>query len=568
MKNPIILFTLSESHHNPAMLNEQLVGFIESSLKKNRDIIALTDYNGESFTYSGVTQEILRFHVLFGSTGIKPGDKIALLGKNSAKWCIGYLSVITYGAVVVPILPDFKTEDLTYIINHSDSVMMLCADNIFQDLDIKKIPNIKAVVSLSNFELLFSANDAISEAVSQVASNYLQKYPNGISSGEFSLPKVTNDQLAVISYTSGTMGFSKGVMLSHNSLTANIRFAQNNMPLQPGDSIVSFLPLAHAYGCAFEFLFPISIGCHITILTKTPSPRVIIQAFKEIRPALVLSVPLVIEKIYKKQILPEISKPIMKILLRTPIIRNVIYGKIKAKLTESFGGKFHEIVIGGAPFNIEAETLFRKIKFPYTVGYGMTECGPLISYASHKIVKKGSSGKSVDTLEVKIDSVDPQKIAGEIIIRGDNVMLGYYKNEEATREIIDSEGWLHSGDSGVIDQEGNIFIKGRIKNMLLGASGKNIYPEELEAKLNNKFGIAESLIVQRDDDKLVALIYPDAEVVEANNISSDNLKMMFFHYLKDINDSVPSYMNISKFEIHPEEFVKTPKRSIKRFLYK
>lgn len=550
------------------MLNEQLVGFIESSLKKNRHITALTDYNGESFTYSEVAVEILRFHQFFGKTGLQPGEKVALLGKNSAKWCIGYLAVVTYGAVVVPILPDFKPEDLKYIINHSDSVMMFCADNIFLELETEKIPNIKAVVSLSNFGLLFSANEAISEAATQVGSVYQRKFSGLVSTGEYCLPVVTNDQLAVISYTSGTMGFSKGVMLSHNSLTANIRFAQNNMPLKPGDSIVSFLPLAHAYGCAFEFLFPISIGCHVTILTKTPSPKVIIQAFKEIRPALVLSVPLVIEKIYKKQILPQVSKPLMKVLLRIPGIRDVIHGKIKAKLTESFGGNFHEIVIGGAAFNMEAETLFRKIKFPYTVGYGMTECGPLISYAPHTAIKKGSSGKAVDTLEVKIESADPLTIAGEILMKGDNVMLGYYKNEEATREIIDQEGWLHSGDSGIIDKDGNIFIKGRIKNMLLGASGKNIYPEELEARFNNKFGVAESLVVQREDDKLVALIYPDADVIESGNITAENLKNMYLQYLKEVNDAVPSYMQISKFEIHPEEFVKTPKRSIKRYLYK
>jgi long-chain acyl-CoA synthetase len=356
-------------------------------------------------------------------------------------------------------------------------------------------------------------------------------------------------------------------MLSHNSLTANVRFAQRKMPLQPGDSIVSFLPLAHAYGCAFEFLFPFSIGCHITILTKTPSPRIIIQAFKEIRPALVLSVPLVVEKIYKKQILPVITKPHMKILLGIPGIRNLIYSKIKSKLTESFGGNFHEIVIGGAPINPEAEKLFRQIRFPYTVGYGMTECGPLISYTPYTKIKMGSSGVAVDTLEVRIDSPDPQKILGEIIIRGENVMLGYYKNEEATREMIDSNGWLHSGDSGIIDEQGNIFIKGRIKNMLLGASGKNIYPEELEAKLNNKFAIAESLVVQREGDKLVALIVPDADVVETNKISAEELQEMYRRYLAEVNDSVPSYMQISKFEIQQEEFTKTPKRSIKRFLY-
>jgi long-chain acyl-CoA synthetase len=549
------------------MLKEHLVDYIGSSLKKNQSITALTDYKGESYTYSEVATQILKFHLIFEKAGIKQGDKVALLGKNSAKWCIGYLSIVTYGAVVVPILPDFKPEDLMYIINHSDSVLLLCADPIFQELEIQKLPLIGSVISLSNYQLLYSTNETLSEAVQQADALFDKKYPDGIASGNFSFPAVTNDQLAVISYTSGTMGFSKGVMLTHNSLTANVRFAQNNMPLQPGDSIVSFLPLAHAYGCAFEFLFPFSIGCHITILTKTPSPKVIIQAFQENRPALVLSVPLVIEKIYKKQILPQINKPAIKMLLRIPGIRNILYSKIRAKLTESFGGKFHEIVIGGAPFNSEAELFFRKMKFPYTVGYGMTECGPLISYAPSSVIKLGSSGKSVDTLEVRIDSPDPQNTVGEIIIRGDNVMTGYYKNEKATAEMIDAEGWLHSGDMGIIDSEGNIFIKGRIKNMILGANGKNIYPEELEACFNNKFAVGESLVVQRDDDKLVALIYPDADVVEANKISAVELQNMYAQYVKEINATVPSYMNISKCEIRNEEFVKTPKRSIKRYLY-
>lgn len=549
------------------MLQERMVDYIANSLKNNQDITALTDYNGESFTYLGVAHEIIRFHLVFKKAGIQQGDKIALIGKNSARWCIGYLSVITYGAVVVPVLPDFKAEDMTYIVNHSDSVMMLCADSIFQELDIRNLPLLKAVLSLTNYQPLFTADDSMSAAVRDGDTIFRENHYGEVAAGNYQFPLVANDMLAVISYTSGTMGFSKGVMLTHNSLTANIRFAQRNMPLQPGDSIVSFLPLAHAYGCAFEFLFPFSIGCHITILTKTPSPRVIIQAFKEIRPALVLSVPLVIEKIYKKQILPEISKPHMKVLLRIPGLRNLIYAKIRSKLTESFGGNFHEIVIGGAPFNPEAEKLFRQIRFPYTVGYGMTECGPLISYTPYTKIKMGSSGVAVDTLEVRIDSPDPQKIVGEIIIRGENVMVGYYKNEEATREMIDTNGWLHSGDSGIIDAQGNIFIKGRIKNMLLGASGKNIYPEELEAKLNNKFAIAESLVVQREGDKLVALIVPDADVVEANKINAEELQEMYRRYLAEVNESVPSYMNISKFEIQSEEFVKTPKRSIKRFLY-
>jgi long-chain acyl-CoA synthetase len=548
------------------MLSERFIDYIEKSLKNNKDITALSDYKGESFTYSEVTEHILKFHLFFENSGIKAGDKIALLGKNSARWCLGYLSAVTYGAVIVPILPDFKPDDTQYIINHSDSVLLLCADNIFQDLDIKKMPLIKAVISLNDYKPLFSSDDTLNKTISSSDILFNAKYPSGILDNNFSFPTITNDQLAVISYTSGTTGFSKGVMLSHNSLAANIRFAQNNMPLKPGDEIVSFLPLAHTYGCAFEFLFPFTIGCHVTILTKTPSPQVVVQAFQEINPSLILSVPLVIEKIYKKQLIPVISKPLMKVLLNIPGIRNILFKKIKAKLVNTFGGRFHEIVIGGAPFNNEAELFFRKIKFPYTVGYGMTECGPLISYTPSTKIKFGSSGKSVDTLEVKIDSPNQQKIVGEIILRGDNVMLGYYKNEEATSEIIDDEGWLHTGDLGIIDREGNIFIKGRSKNMILGANGKNIYPEELEAHIDNKFAVGESLVVQRGD-KLVALIYPDQDVVESNKFTSDELLRLYDQYIKEVNEVVPSYMNISKFEIHPEEFNKTPKRSIKRYLY-
>ncbi len=548
------------------MLSERLIGYIEESLKKNQGLSALSDYKGGSFTYLEVAQQILKLHLMFENVGLKPGDKVALLGKNSARWCIGYLSVVTYGAVIVPILPDFKKEDLHYIINHSDSVLLLSADNLFQELDIQKLPLLKAVISLNNYTPIYTVNESVADSLKSVDLEFVEKYPDGLVSGNFGFPTVSNDQLAVISYTSGTTGFSKGVMLSHNSLTANIRFAQNNMPLKPGDSIVSFLPLAHTYGCAFEFLFPFSIGCHITILTKTPSPQVIIQAFKEIKPALVLSVPLVIEKIYRKQILPQICKPIVKALLTIPGIRNILYSKIKAKLTESFGGQFHEIVIGGAPFNNEVETFFRKMQFPYSVGYGMTECGPLISYTPSTKLKFGSAGKSVDTLELKIDSPDPQNIVGEIIIRGDNVMLGYYKNEKATREILDADGWLHSGDLGIIDREGNIFIKGRSKSLILGANGKNIYPEELEAYFDNKLAVGESLVVHRDE-KLVVLIYPDPDAVASHRMTADELQNLYSQHLKEINALLPSYMNVSKFEIHPEEFVKTPKRSIKRFMY-
>jgi len=377
---------------------------------------------------------------------------------------------------------------------------------------------------------------------------------------------ISNDKLAVISYTSGTTGFSKGVMISHNSLACNVRYAQKNMPLESGDPVVSFLPLAHTYGCAFEFLFPFTFGCHITILTKTPSPQILIQAFKEIKPRLILSVPLVIEKIYKKQLLPIISKPHMKILLAIPGVNILLHKKIREKLVETFGGRFKEVVIGGAAFNADAEIFFRKIGFRFTVGYGMTECGPLISYRSWNTTKLGASGKAVDTLEVTIDSPDPEKIVGEIILRGENVMMGYYKNDKATSEMIDSKGWMHTGDLGVIDKDGNIFIKGRSKSMILGPSGKNIYPEEIESIINNKNYVVESLVVP-EDNKLVALIFPDYEMLRKDNITEEQLLAYLEQIKKEINERVPEFMSVSKYRIHPEEFVKTPKRSIKRFLY-
>jgi long-chain acyl-CoA synthetase len=394
---------------------------------------------------------------------------------------------------------------------------------------------------------------------------YLKAYPQ-LKQESIKFSDISNDKLAVISYTGGTTGFSKGVMLSHNSLAANIRFAQTNMPLESGDPVVSFLPLAHTYGCAFEFLFPFTYGCHITILSKTPSPQIIVQAFKEIRPRLVLSVPLVVEKIFKKQLLPVISKSHMKVLLAIPGVNKILHKKINGKLTETFGGRFKEIVIGGAAFNPEAERFFRKIGFKFSVGYGMTECGPLISYASWDTTKLGGSGKPVDTLEVTIDSSDPQKEIGEIILRGENVMMGYYKNEKATREIIDEKGWMHTGDLGVMDREKNIFIKGRSKSMLLGPSGKNIFPEEIEAVINNMDYISESVVVS-EDNKLIALIYPDFEAIKKNNISEEQLQSILEETKKSVNERLPDFMAVSKFRLHNEEFAKTPKRSIRRFLY-
>ncbi len=547
------------------MIRERLIGYIEESIKQNWDIEALSNYREKGYSYKEIAGKILKLHLFFRDSGIREEDKIALVGRNSANWCIIYLAAVTYGAVIVPVLPDFKPEDLTNIINHSDSKLLFVDDKIYETLSMDKLPEIVGAVSADNFALIASGNDKVKSAYESLDEKYRQMYPE-LGREHIRFSDVTNDKLAVISYTSGTTGFSKGVMLSHNSLACNVRYAQNNMPLKPGDPLVSFLPLAHTYGCAFEFLFPFTFGCHITILSKTPSPQIIIQAFKEIKPRLILSVPLVIEKIFKKQLLPVINKPLMKILLSIPGIKNTLYKKIKDKLTDTFGGRFHEIVIGGAAFNADAEKFFRKIGFRFTVGYGMTECGPLISYASWDTTKPGASGRPVDTLEVTIDSDDPEKNVGEIILRGENVMLGYYKNEKATREMIDDEGWMHTGDLGIIDREGNIFIKGRSKSMILGPSGKNIYPEEIESVFNNKNYIAESVVIS-EDNKLIALIYPDFEMMKKDDISEDQLMPILDQTRKDVNERLPDFMAVSKVRIHNEEFAKTPKRSIKRFLY-
>ena len=547
------------------MIKERLIGYIEQSIRQNWDIEALSNYKEKGYSYKEIAEKILKFHIFFKDAGIGEGDKIALVGRNSAYWCVVYLATVTYGAVVVPILPDFKPDDLVNLVNHSDATLMFVDDKIYETMNTSKMPEIKGVISLDDFSVIWSGIDGLKENYLTLEEKYLKAYPN-LKPEDIKFSDIANDKLAVISYTGGTTGFSKGVMITHNSLAANVRYAQNNMPLKPGDPLVSFLPLAHTYGCAFEFLFPFTYGCHITILSKTPSPQIIVQAFKEIKPRLILSVPLVIEKIFKKQLLPVISKPHMKMLLAIPGINKILHNKIREKLVETFGGRFHEIVIGGAAFNPEAEKFFRKIGFRFTVGYGMTECGPLISYASWDSTRLGASGKPVDSLEVTIDSADPQKELGEIILRGENVMLGYYKNEKATREIIDEKGWMHTGDLGIMDKDGNIFIKGRSKSMLLGPSGKNIFPEEIEAVINNMDYITESVVIS-EDNKLIGLIYPDYEMMKKNNISEEKLLTILDETRKVVNERLPDFMAVHKFRIHPEEFAKTPKRSIKRFLY-
>jgi len=548
------------------MIKENLVEYFQTAIKENWDKPAVSDYNGKTVTFAEVGESILKFHIIFEKTGLKRGDKIALIGKNSANWAVAYLSVITYGAVIVPILPDFLPKDVHFIVNHSESKAFFSASSIWTTLDINQMLELKYVMGVEELMPLYSRMDHLEEVIHSLNGSMKEKYPDGLNATNFSLPHTRNQALGEISYTSGTTGFSKGVMLLHNSLATNVRFARNNMPLESGDKIVSFLPLAHAYGLAFEFLFPFSLGCHITFLTKTPSPAIITRAFQEIKPRLILSVPLVIEKIYKKKILPVINKSPINWMLKTPLLNKLIYKKVLAGVREGFGGNFVEVVVGGAALSHEIESFFRRIGFPITVGYGMTECGPLISYVAAKKAKISSCGVAVDTLEVKIDSDDPENTVGEILMRGENVMAGYYRNEEATQMVLDEEGWLHSGDLGLIDNEGFIFIKGRSKSMILGASGQNIYPEEIESMLNNRACVAESVVIQRDG-KLVALIYPDEEVMKSMELTSKELEEKLENYRKEMNGQLPAFMTVSRIVLHPDPFEKTPKLSIKRFLY-
>ena len=554
---------------------KNLTALFDVSIRNNWDNRALSDYGGSVYTYKDVGARILAIHDIFRKNGIRKGDKIVLLGKNSANWGIIYVATVTFGAVIVPILPDFKPADVHYIATHSDACLMFIEDFIFKELNTAEMPLIKTVYRIQDNGVLYHEEGGHENREEDRDDSSLMAHGSSLMAGEENdirpemvhFEEFTPEDIAVISYTSGTTGFSKGVVLQHKSLYGNILYAHRNMPLKAKDKILSFLPLAHTYGCAFEFLFPFPLGCDITFLTKTPSPKIIMQAFQEIKPALILSVPLIIEKIYKTQIIPLFRKPAIKILLAVPGINILLHNKIRKKLYDVFGGNFRELVIGGAAFNIEAERFFRKIKFPFTVGYGMTECGPLMSYASWKTTRLGASGRVVDELELKIDSPDPYHVTGEILVKGSHVMLGYYKNEEATNQVIDADGWLHSGDLGVIDKHGNIYIKGRNKSMILGPSGKNIYPEELESHLNNRFMVMESLVLERDE-RLVALIHPDYDAVEKAGHTKEELSTIFKGYIHDLNHHVPKYMMVSDFEIHPAEFEKTPKRSIKRFLYK
>jgi long-chain acyl-CoA synthetase len=540
-----------------------LGGMYTAAFRKHWNLPLFSDYGGEIFKFSDVAQSIHTLKIIFEKAGLQPGDKVAIFGRNSSNWAKVFLATMAYGAIIVPILPDFTPENVHNIVNHSESKFLFAAKPLFASLDKNELKGIEGCIAIEDFSVLMSNSERL-----KLLSNEGLSLMKGIhvSKEEFTFVERGDEEVQVISYTSGSSGFSKGVMIPVRSIYSNVVYGREHMPLSAGDRIVSFLPMAHVFGLLFEFLFPLSLGCHTTFLNKMPSPQVLIQAFQSVKPRLILSVPLVIEKIYKKKLVPTLQKPIMKVLLNIPGINNLLYKKIRAKLVDTFGGNFFEIVIGGAALSSEVEHFFRKIKFPFTIGYGMTECGPLISYAPWNEARKLSAGKLVDRMEVRIESDDPYNTVGEIQVRGANVMLGYYKNEEANRNTFTADGWMKTGDLGVIDQDNFIYIKGRSKNMLLGPSGQNIYPEELEARLSNMPYVLECVVVQRDH-KLVALVYPDKELINAEHTNDVQLEAIMAENRKHFNALVSSYEQLSKIEMVSEEFEKTPKRNIKRFLY-
>jgi long-chain acyl-CoA synthetase len=543
--------------------NDKLNKLFSASLKQNWALPAFSDYQGKTYTYEEVAGKICYLHKLFRETGIKRGDHIALLGNNSSLWGITFISIITYGAVVVPVLNEFSVDNIYHIVHHSDCKLLFIAPNIYKKLEPEHLQDPKAIININDYSLISEKKDKIAKAmaVARTASDETTLQAKDIKFSGFD-PGST----CIISYTSGTSGFTKGVMLPRRSTLSNIIFAQEFMPLTPGNTIVSFLPMAHVFGMLFEFLFPFTMGCHITFLTKVPSPAIVTKAFDAIKPNLILSVPLVIEKIYKKRILPTLEKPIMKLLLALPIISGIIEKKVKEKLTQTFGENFREIVIGGAPLSKDVEQFFRKIGFRFTIGYGMTECGPLISYEGWEKARYRSCGKTVDRMSLKIEPANPGDKVGEILVKGDNVMLGYYKNKEATKEVFTKDGWLKTGDLGYMDNDGYVYIKGRSKNMILGPSGQNIYPEELEARICD-LPYVQECVVKYHEEKLIAMIYPERESMEKEGLTFEQTEKQMRESIKTLNKELSKYEQISNIELTDVEFIKTPKKNIKRYLY-
>lgn len=542
---------------------------IQKSIIDHWTLNALTDYKGVTLQYHDVARKIEKLHILFENSGVQKGDKIALCGRNSSAWACAFLATLTYGAVAVPILHEFTAEQIHNIVNHSEAKLLFVGDVVATIIDEKKMPDLEGIVYIPDYSLFVSRTEKLTYAREHLNEMFGKKYP------KYFRPEHVNyyieqdpEELALINYTSGTTGFSKGVMIPYRAMWGNADFAQQELGkiIHKGDNVMSILPMAHMYGMAFEFIYEFISGCHIFYLTRLPSPAIIAQAYADIKPALIVAVPLVIEKIIKKRVYPKIQSSIMKLLLNMPVINTKIHEKIGQEVINAFGGNFYEVIIGGAAFSKDIENFLQKIGFPYTVGYGTTECAPIITYADHKTFVPGSCGRAAYHMEVKINSNDPENVPGEIWARGTNVMLGYYKNPEATAEALDADGWYHTGDLGTMDAEGNIFIKGRSKNMLLGASGQNIYPEEIEDRLNAMPMVSESVVIQ-ENDKLVGLVCPDLDEANSIGLSRSDIEEVMEQNRLQLNNELPAYSKLSAIRLHDEEFEKTPKKSIKRYLY-
>lgn len=543
-----------------------LIQLIEESIRKNWNLDAMTDYKGATLQYKDVARKIEKMHILFEHAGIKKGDKIALCGRNSANWTATFLGVITYGAVAVPILHEFKADNVHNIVNHSEARMLFVGDQVWENFNEAAMPHLEGIIELKNFDLVVSRSQRLTYAREHLNEEFGKRYPCRFRAENVSYRREEPEGLAVINYTSGTTGYSKGVMLPYRSIISNVVHIHKKVGLKPGDNVVSMLPLGHIFGLVFDFIYGVTVGAHLWFLTRMPSPKIIAESFAEIRPRVIACVPLIVEKIFKKNILPKVDNKLGKLLLKLPIVSDKIKEQIRTQAMEVFGGNFIEIVIGGAPFNPEVEAFLRKINFPYTIAYGMTEAAPLICHSRWDEIQYTSCGKTVSNMETKVLSSDPERIPGELVCRGMNVMLGYYKNEEATAQAIDCNGWLHTGDMAIKDAEGNIFIKGRCKNMLLTASGQNIYPEEIEARLNNMPFVNESLVILAGD-KLIALVYPDNEEAFAQGMDKKALEAAIEVNRTELNKMLPAYSQITRIKLYPEEFEKTAKKSIKRFLY-
>lgn len=547
-------------------LEQSFIALIEQSIKTNWYLNALTDYKGITLQYRDVARKIEKIHILLENAGIEKGDKIAICGRNSAHWTVTYLAVITYGAVVVPILHEFKADQVHNIVNHSEARLLFVGDQIWENLNEAAMPHLEGIIELKDFGVPVSRSEKLAYARDHLNEIFGHKFPCRFRPDDISYEKEKSEDLAIINYTSGTTGYSKGVMLPYRSILSNVLYCKEKIGLKAGDSVVSMLPLGHVFGMTFDFLYGFTAGAHLWFLTRMPSPKIIAESFADIRPRVIACVPLIVEKIFKKNILPKVDNKLGKLLLHVPIISDKIKELIKQKAMEVFGGNFIEIIIGGAPFNAEVEAFLKMIDFPYTIAYGMTECGPIICHSHWTELKLASCGKVAARMEAKVLSPNPSAIAGELVCRGANLMLGYYKNEEATRQVIDTEGWLHTGDMATIDEDGNVFIKGRCKNLLLTSSGQNIYPEEIESKLNNMPYVSESLIILQQD-KLVGLIYPDSDDAFAHGLSQSDLVRVMEENRLELNKQLPAFSQIARFKLYPEEFEKTAKKSIKRFLY-